>query len=154
MLVLTRKLKEQIRVGNEITITILRVSGKSVRVGIEAPREIRVVRAELPLREEDVQESEAAADGVVPAIVVRAAGRRAPKNSAPDFGASAPRAAASVDRVNPRETVDAMTHRVGGERRGLMPDRVAVVETSAAPTLRPSTSMGPLALRGLVGRRR
>lgn len=50
MLVLTRKLQEQIKVGENITITILRVSGKSVRVGIEAPREVRVVRAELPER--------------------------------------------------------------------------------------------------------
>lgn len=50
MLVLTRKLQQQITVGENITITILRVSGKSVRVGIEAPRDVRVVRAELPAR--------------------------------------------------------------------------------------------------------
>ncbi len=48
MLVLTRKLEEQIRIGNNITISILRVNGNTVRVGIDAPREIRVVRGELP----------------------------------------------------------------------------------------------------------
>jgi len=48
MLVLTRKLQEKIQIGNEITITILRVKGNTVRVGIEAPRDVRVVRAELP----------------------------------------------------------------------------------------------------------
>ena len=48
MLVLTRKLEEQIRIGKDITISILRVKGNTVRVGIEAPREIRVVRGELP----------------------------------------------------------------------------------------------------------
>lgn len=48
MLVLTRKLQEQIRIGENITITILRVKGNTVRVGIEAPRQIRVLRGELP----------------------------------------------------------------------------------------------------------
>ena len=48
MLVLTRKLQEQILIGDNIKITILRVKGQNVRIGIEAPREIRVVRGELP----------------------------------------------------------------------------------------------------------
>jgi carbon storage regulator CsrA len=48
MLVLTRKLQEQICVGNDITITVLRIKGNSVRIGIEAPRGVRVVRGELP----------------------------------------------------------------------------------------------------------
>ena len=48
MLVLTRKLQQQIKIGEEITVTILRVKGHTVRVGIEAPREVRVVRGELP----------------------------------------------------------------------------------------------------------
>ena len=48
MLVLTRKLTEQIRIGDDIIISILRVNGNTVRVGIEAPRAIRVVRGELP----------------------------------------------------------------------------------------------------------
>jgi carbon storage regulator CsrA len=48
MLVLTRKTREQIRVGDNIVITILRVQGQAVRVGIDAPRSVRVVRAELP----------------------------------------------------------------------------------------------------------
>ena len=52
MLVLTRKLQEQIQIGDNITITILRVKGNSVRVGIDAPREIRVVRSELPRKDQ------------------------------------------------------------------------------------------------------
>ena len=47
MLVLTRKLQEKIRIGNEITITVLRVKGNTVRIGVEAPRDVRVVRGEL-----------------------------------------------------------------------------------------------------------
>lgn len=48
MLVLTRKTQEQIVIGENIKVTILRVKGNTVRVGIEAPRQVRVVRSELP----------------------------------------------------------------------------------------------------------
>jgi carbon storage regulator CsrA len=48
MLVISRKVGQQIRIGDQITVTILRTQGQTVRVGIEAPREVRVLRAELP----------------------------------------------------------------------------------------------------------
>lgn len=48
MLVLTRKLQQQIKIGDQITVTILRVKGNTVRIGIEAPRAVRVIRGELP----------------------------------------------------------------------------------------------------------
>ncbi len=51
MLVLTRKLQEQISIGQDVTITILRVKGNTVRIGIDAPQEVRVVRGELPRHE-------------------------------------------------------------------------------------------------------
>ena len=44
MLVLSRKPTERIRIGDDITVVIVRVSGGRVRVGIEAPRHIRVMR--------------------------------------------------------------------------------------------------------------
>jgi carbon storage regulator CsrA len=47
MLALTRKIDERIQIGQDIFITILQVRGKQVRVGIEAPRNVRVKRAEL-----------------------------------------------------------------------------------------------------------
>lgn len=49
MLVLTRKLQQQIKIGEQITVTILRVKGNTVRVGIQAPRDVRVIRGELPV---------------------------------------------------------------------------------------------------------
>lgn len=59
MLVLTRKADEQILIGDDIKITLVRVRGNSVRVGIEAPRDVRVVRGELekrdPLDADDVE---------------------------------------------------------------------------------------------------
>jgi carbon storage regulator CsrA len=48
MLVLTRKLQEQIKIGDDVVITILQIRGQAVRVGIQAPRTVRVLRAELP----------------------------------------------------------------------------------------------------------
>jgi carbon storage regulator len=47
MLVLSRKQNERIRVGDSIVVTIVRVSGDKVRIGIEAPAHVRVLRDEL-----------------------------------------------------------------------------------------------------------
>ena len=47
MLVLTRKLMEKLYIGENICVTVVRLEGGQVRLGIEAPREIPVVRAEL-----------------------------------------------------------------------------------------------------------
>ena len=54
MLVLSRKTRQQIRIGDDITVTILLVKGQVVRVGVEAPRDVRVLRAELPVFDEPV----------------------------------------------------------------------------------------------------
>lgn len=67
MLVLTRKQQEKICIGNGITITVLKMKGKSVRLGIEAPKEVPVIRGELrfeerPLPEEEPQEEEVSAE--------------------------------------------------------------------------------------------
>ena len=47
MLVLTRKVQEQIQIGHNIKVTVVRVKGHSVRLGIEAPDNVRIVRGEL-----------------------------------------------------------------------------------------------------------
>lgn len=47
MLVLTRKLMEKLYIGDNICVTVVRLEGGQVRLGIEAPREVAVVRAEL-----------------------------------------------------------------------------------------------------------
>lgn len=47
MLVLSRKEAERIRVGDAITVTVVRVSGDKVRIGIEAPSNVVVLRDEL-----------------------------------------------------------------------------------------------------------
>ena len=52
MLVLTRKPQEKIQIGDNITITIIKTKGKAVRIGIEAPKDVAVLRGELVAAEE------------------------------------------------------------------------------------------------------
>ena len=47
MLVLTRKLGEIIRVGETVTVRILEVRGNQVRLGVEAPTDVRIYREEV-----------------------------------------------------------------------------------------------------------
>lgn len=59
MLVLTRKVSEQIIIGDNITITVVSVHGDRVRLGIDAPKEVPVHRREVY---EAIQRGEAMAD--------------------------------------------------------------------------------------------
>lgn len=47
MLVLSRKLKEKIIIGNDIVVTIVKLDRNNVRIGIEAPPQVVVVREEI-----------------------------------------------------------------------------------------------------------
>ena len=50
MLVLSRKEGERISIGDNITLIVSKVSGNRVTIGIEAPRDVKVVRGELQLQ--------------------------------------------------------------------------------------------------------
>ena len=47
MLVLTRKIGERIRIGDTVTVRVLEVRGSQVRLGVEAPAEVRIYREEI-----------------------------------------------------------------------------------------------------------
>lgn len=47
MLVLSRREKQRVKLGDSIVVTVVRVTGDRVRLGIEAPAEIVVLRGEL-----------------------------------------------------------------------------------------------------------
>ena len=92
MLALTRKIDQRIQIGSDICITILHVRGKQVRIGIEAPRQVRVVRAELS--DEDgaglaislsdlLAPAGAESAGAKPAAAKRPAARRRPGSPNP-----------------------------------------------------------------------
>lgn len=47
MLVLTRKIHQKIKIGDDVEITIRSIKGGAVRIGIDAPRERTILRSEL-----------------------------------------------------------------------------------------------------------
>ena len=58
MLILTRRTGETLRLGDDITLTILGIKGNTVRVGISAPRDVAVHREEVYLRIKEEEENE------------------------------------------------------------------------------------------------
>lgn len=59
MLVLSRKLGESVKIGDDVVVTVVYVDRVRIKLGIEAPRDVSVVRSELinrepPAREEPV----------------------------------------------------------------------------------------------------
>ena len=62
MLVLTRKLNERIMIGDDIVITLIEVRGdNSVRIGIEAPRGVKIQREEIVISVAEANRSAAEA---------------------------------------------------------------------------------------------
>lgn len=51
MLVLSRRKSERIKLGDSIVVTVIRVAGDRVRLGIEAPSDVVVLRGELEPQE-------------------------------------------------------------------------------------------------------
>ena len=80
MLVLTRKLMEKLYIGDEICVTVVRLENGQVRLGIDAPREIAVVRAELteggPRRPRPAREELATPAPAEPPVTIRSASAR------------------------------------------------------------------------------
>jgi carbon storage regulator len=56
MLVLTRKAGESIYIGHDISVTIVKVNGRQVRLQIDAPREVPILREELLHQEFDLDD--------------------------------------------------------------------------------------------------
>jgi carbon storage regulator len=64
MLILTRKLGEAVNIGSEIKVTVLDIKGNSVRIGVEAPRQVAVHRSEIYglIQEQNTQAAAMAAE--------------------------------------------------------------------------------------------
>jgi carbon storage regulator CsrA len=135
MLVLTRKYQEKIRIGNDITITVLRTKGKAVRLGIEAPTNVPVIRGELKFEEEPVAAATAIDDTSMP--VASSARRRADSFGEPAWATKRlPREGVSQPRVRPAAEV--------GHRR---------VSRDKVPELLPRLVSGNAPLRALMEKR-
>ena len=59
MLVLTRKLSEEIKIGKDIVIKVLSISENQIKIGIDAPRNIQIYRNEVyeKVKEETIKAS-------------------------------------------------------------------------------------------------
>ena len=75
MLVLSRRAGESLRIGGGILVTIVRVSGQEVRLGIAAPRDVNIVRSEVLDRASPAPDA-AAPDATVPATTPEDLGDR------------------------------------------------------------------------------
>jgi len=58
VLILTRRMGESIRIGDDVTITVLGVKGSQIRIGVDAPREVQVHREEIYQRVHDDDEGQ------------------------------------------------------------------------------------------------
>jgi carbon storage regulator len=47
MLILTRRPTQTVAIGRDITVTVLEIRGRQVRIGVDAPRDIAVLRGEI-----------------------------------------------------------------------------------------------------------
>jgi len=61
MLVLTRREGERILIGDNISVTVVRILGEGVRLGIEAPPQISVIRNELKDKRDAARQSQESA---------------------------------------------------------------------------------------------
>lgn len=66
MLVLTRKIGESIKINEDVKITVIEIKGKTVRLGIEAPRETKIYREEVFLKIEQENQSAASTPALDP----------------------------------------------------------------------------------------
>ena len=67
MLILSRKVDQKIRIGENIILTIIEIKGDQVKIGIEAPKEVKVFRQEV-LTAIQNENKEAAAHGSLDAL--------------------------------------------------------------------------------------
>ncbi len=97
MLILTRRPGERVVIGDEILVTVMAVSGHTVRLGIEAPQGIPIYREEIWLAVmEENRAAAAAAPDTLPPLPNEPAGD-APGKDSPAAGSDAGGDAPAVD---------------------------------------------------------
>lgn len=62
-IVITRRVGEEIDIGDNIKITVVRIGPETVRLGITAPRDVNIVRSELLRSDAEKQEHASSHDG-------------------------------------------------------------------------------------------
>ncbi|MDR2530809.1 MAG: carbon storage regulator CsrA [Oscillospiraceae bacterium] len=77
MLVLSRKINETLRIGDNVRVTVLGIDGGTVKLGIDAPRSLSIVREELIKQTESANKEAVTAPAVFRADAFRTSGRTA-----------------------------------------------------------------------------
>ncbi|HSF26402.1 MAG TPA: carbon storage regulator CsrA [Actinomycetes bacterium] len=75
MLVLSRRTGESVVIGDDVTVTVLEVRGDVVRVGVDAPRHVKVHREEVYRELQEANRAAAAADDAAAANLAAALAR-------------------------------------------------------------------------------
>ena len=84
MLILSRRPGENVAIGDDIVITVVAVNGNQVRLGIDAPREVRVLRQEILTAMKE--ENRAAADAAGSSRRLEDVAKQLRKKNADDSG--------------------------------------------------------------------
>lgn len=134
MLVLTRKPDQQIQIGDNIKITVVRVKGQSVRIGIEAPTSVRVMRTELTLGESALTQPATAAEATPPDASSTTSCQSTKKKSA----------------ATPTANVDDNDEE--GRRNPLAPQHGRIPGASHSSLVRRPQRLGPVVFRSMAGR--
>ncbi|HOX47834.1 MAG TPA: carbon storage regulator CsrA [Spirochaetales bacterium] len=77
MLILSRRVNEKIVIGDDVVVSIIEVRGDQVKIGIEAPRSVKVFRQEVfnAIQEENRRAAAAASTAELPSIDLSGPGR-------------------------------------------------------------------------------
>lgn len=67
MLILTRKIEEEIKIGSDITIKILSISDNQIKIGIDAPGKVQIFRGEVydKVKQNTVEASKASSNNAL-----------------------------------------------------------------------------------------
>jgi carbon storage regulator len=100
MLILTRKPGESLYIGDNVKVTIVEIKGNQIRVGIEAPSELRIYREEIYLQILD--ENKKAAEGVLDSSLEQLSGwKGVSKGGETPPGRSAGKSGAGIHAASP-----------------------------------------------------
>jgi carbon storage regulator len=100
MLILTRKPGESLYIGDNVKVTIVEIKGNQIRVGIEAPSELRIYREEIYLQILD--ENKKAAEGVLDSSLEQLSGWKGmSKGGEAPAGRSAGKAGSGIQPASP-----------------------------------------------------
>lgn len=86
MLMLTRRPGERVVIGEDVFVTVLEVSGQTVRLGIDAPDGVTIYREEIWLSVKEENRAAASAADALPTDAAGALGRREPEKGGAEGG--------------------------------------------------------------------